>query len=513
MAPRSLFSPRSSRCSVRACFGPCFVSTLLWLVLVLAPGPDEDRQRSPPAPRRRIGEAAFHVVHVCVATDQLLPVGLLAVVNSTLHHSCNRSALVFHVVVPPALVARTRILESLFPAARFSIFGMAVNGVAAKLRGRLRALRAGAGAGRDAGRLHGQASAAAAGGGATGGGDGGADDDGGNRQASDESGEAAATAATEAHLYRWAVAYLPALFPQLRRVIWLHEDALVQGDLAQLWHTPLGGQPVAAVPDCSRRLEDVVNTTALRGLSTTVANEVHGCPPNLGVLVVDLVQWQALDTTARVEYFAALYSRTPRDAGALYESALDPLAPVALALRRSFAWLEPQWNLFGLGRTRFEADEVMYWSRVWKRRGIADPAAGAASPARSLLTRLTTPRILQFSGGAKPWAVAEGCRTGARSRRCARGAGGALCARRGTGELESCAELWWPYVEHGLNFLQWDGKWDGAELSHPHPPPPPGGALQGRHTKKAFKQGSANKDKRREARSGGNPLFEGRGRS
>ena len=87
------------------------------------------------------------MVHVCVATDQLLPVGLLAVVNSTLHHSCNRSALVFHVVVPPALVARTRILESLFPAARFSIFGMAVNGVAAKLRGRLRALRAGAGAG------------------------------------------------------------------------------------------------------------------------------------------------------------------------------------------------------------------------------------------------------------------------------------------------------------------------------------------------------------------------------
>ena len=159
------------------------------------------------------GEAAFHVVHVCVATDQLLPVGLLAVVNSTLHHSCNRSALVFHVVVPPALVARTRILESLFPAARFSIFGMAVNGVAAKLRGRLRALRAGAGAGRDAGRLHGQASAAAAGGGATGGGDGGADDDGGNRQASDESGEAAATAATEAHLYRWAVAYPPRTIP------------------------------------------------------------------------------------------------------------------------------------------------------------------------------------------------------------------------------------------------------------------------------------------------------------
>ena len=88
MAARSLgFSARSTRrCSGRACFGPCFVSTLLWLVLVLAPGPDEDRQRSPPAPRRRIGEAAFHVVHVCVATDQLLPVGLLAVVNSTLHH-------------------------------------------------------------------------------------------------------------------------------------------------------------------------------------------------------------------------------------------------------------------------------------------------------------------------------------------------------------------------------------------------------------------------------------------
>lgn len=86
MAARSLGFSARSRCSGRACFGPCFVSTLLWLVLVLAPGPDEDRQRSPPAPRRRIGEAAFHVVHVCVATDQLLPVGLLAVVNSTLHH-------------------------------------------------------------------------------------------------------------------------------------------------------------------------------------------------------------------------------------------------------------------------------------------------------------------------------------------------------------------------------------------------------------------------------------------
>ena len=154
MAARSLgFSARSTRrCSGRACFGPCFVSTLLWLVLVLAPGPDEDRQRSPPAPRRRIGEAAFHVVHVCVATDQLLPVGLLAVVNSTLHHSCNRSALVFHVVVLRAGRAHSHPRVALPGGALLHIRDGSQRR-RRQARGRLCALRAGAGAGRG-GRLH-----------------------------------------------------------------------------------------------------------------------------------------------------------------------------------------------------------------------------------------------------------------------------------------------------------------------------------------------------------------------
>ena len=37
-------------------------------------------------------------------------------------------------------------------------------------------------------------------------------------------------------LYGWALAYLPALFPRLRRLIWLEADTVVRADLQPLWH-------------------------------------------------------------------------------------------------------------------------------------------------------------------------------------------------------------------------------------------------------------------------------------
>ena len=89
---------------------------------------------------------------------------------------------------------------------------------------KIKALRAAAGSGRDALRRKGREASD---------GEGGSDGDGGG---SDGDG---AGSELEKYVYRWALIYLPLLFPQLRRVVWIQTDVLVRADLLRLWKLPL----------------------------------------------------------------------------------------------------------------------------------------------------------------------------------------------------------------------------------------------------------------------------------
>lgn len=201
-----------------------------------------------------------------MSTDDKQDAALVALINSTLTHNPGAD-IAFHVLAPQQAHGRLSHLDELFPAATFTLATLAPSGAEAKIRSRLRALR-----GREA-----------------------CDGCGGSEDA-DRSPD------DESEYQRWAVAYLPILFPRQRRLLWLHTDALVQAclharlhaclhpastlrrcrqricaaapptrlpapmlqaDLTPLWRTPLAGKPVAAVEDCSRPLEGLVNQSLL----------------------------------------------------------------------------------------------------------------------------------------------------------------------------------------------------------------------------------------------------------
>ena len=105
-------------------------------------------------------------------------------------------------------------------------------------------------------------------------------------------GDIAIQAHTSGHINR--AAYLRLMLDQLlpenvTKVIYLDTDLLVLDDIETLWHTPLEGKPMAAVPDlgilCSKRM--VKQKEATLGIP---AGDLYF---NSGVMVLDLAAWRS----------------------------------------------------------------------------------------------------------------------------------------------------------------------------------------------------------------------------
>ena len=96
---------------------------------------------------------------------------------------------------------------------------------------------------------------------------------------------------TSGHVNR--AAYLRLLLDQLlpasvTKVIYLDTDLLVLDDIEKLWNTPLGGPPLAAVPDlgilCSKRM--------VKQKEVTLGLKAGDPYFNSGVMVLDLAAWR-----------------------------------------------------------------------------------------------------------------------------------------------------------------------------------------------------------------------------
>lgn len=228
---------------------------------------------APDVARVHIGEPLGAMVHICVATSSWPPLGVLGLINSTLSHAANRSAIIFHVVAPPDQHPQLVVLESMFPGAAIRVVGMAANSVEDKLRSRLRALSQGAGSGRAAFV---------------------------KASATDASAKEPAVITDEMIYSSWVLVYVAALFPRLRRILWLEPNTLVRTDLHTLWRQPLRGMPVAAVADCENPVEGTVNAS-LMTMARSPRVAPRGCGFDTGVVLVDLLQWAATDVTARAK--------------------------------------------------------------------------------------------------------------------------------------------------------------------------------------------------------------------
>ncbi|KAL5997691.1 hypothetical protein ACLOJK_008621 [Asimina triloba] len=171
--------------------------------------------------------------------------------------------------------------------------------------------------------------------------------------------------------------YLPELFPELDRVIFLEDDVVVQHDLSSMWTMDLNGKVNGAVSwwnedseqryCLGRRYGDYLNFS-----NSVIASEFDRdqCAWLYGVNVFDLQEWRNNNITQTYHQWLKLNL----DSGfSLWQ--LGALPPALIAFDGHVQHMDPSWHLSGLGHGLPATDQK-----------VVDAAA-----------------VIHFSGPAKPW--------------------------------------------------------------------------------------------------------------
>lgn len=169
--------------------------------------------------------------------------------------------------------------------------------------------------------------------------------------------------------------YLPELFPDLKKVVFLDDDVAVQHDLSSLWDLDLDQKVVGAVvdswcgPDCcpGRKYKDYFNFT-----DPIISSNLDPdrCGWLYGVNVFNLKRWRKTNITAVYHQWLKL---SLNSGFALWHPGALP--PALLAFEGHMHRLDPSWHIAGLGYRYGRGDKLM----------------------------LETAAVVHFSGAAKPW--------------------------------------------------------------------------------------------------------------
>ncbi|KAK3270040.1 hypothetical protein CYMTET_21543 [Cymbomonas tetramitiformis] len=231
--------------------------------------------------------------------------------------------------------------------------------------------------------------------------------------------------------YNFASFYLAEKYRDLRRLIYFDTDVIVQGDVAELGHMGLDGNPIATVEDCSQNFELYFDFKQLERMGWTSMWPFYNkaaCVFNHGMFVMDTEKWIAANVTVHIEKWM---SRFRDSKGTLYKFGLSQ-PPWLLALYRRYKKLGYEWNLRGLGRNEFVANEkanlasLGFDAEWFRKHGLQGGNRPYVAPHSG------DAKLLHFNGRYKPW----------KANRHNVGKTTALC---GT-ELKPCSKIWWSYI-------------------------------------------------------------------
>ncbi|KAL5794651.1 hypothetical protein ACOSP7_003245 [Xanthoceras sorbifolium] len=169
--------------------------------------------------------------------------------------------------------------------------------------------------------------------------------------------------------------YIPELFPDLKKIVFLDDDVVVQHDISPLWELGLNGKVVGAVFDSwcgqnccpGRKYKDYLNFSH----SEISSHFDHDrCAWLYGMNVLDLEAWRRINMTASYLNWLKLNLNSGL---ALWQPGVLP--PALLALEGNVHPIDVSWHVAGLGHRSPEIG-----------REILEAAA-----------------VIHFSGPAKPW--------------------------------------------------------------------------------------------------------------
>ncbi|KAL8141879.1 hypothetical protein V2J09_014911 [Rumex salicifolius] len=161
--------------------------------------------------------------------------------------------------------------------------------------------------------------------------------------------------------------YIPEIYPQLEKVVFLDDDVVVQKDLTQLFSLDLHGNVNGAVETC---LEAFHRYYKYLNFSNPMINskfDPHACGWAFGLNVFDLVSWRKANVTSRYHYWMEQNSDR-----SLWK--LGTLPPGLLSFYGLTEPLDRRWHVLGLG----------YDPNIDNR--LIDSAA-----------------VVHFNGNMKPW--------------------------------------------------------------------------------------------------------------
>ncbi|KAK2997869.1 hypothetical protein RJ639_025066 [Escallonia herrerae] len=168
--------------------------------------------------------------------------------------------------------------------------------------------------------------------------------------------------------------YLPELFPNLDKVVFLDDDVVIQRDLSPLWEIDLGGKVNGAVETCkgddewvmSKRLRNYFNFS-----HPLIAKNLNPdeCAWAYGMNVFDLHAWRK--TSIRDTYHTWLKENLKSN---LTMWKLGTLPPALIAFKGYVHPIDPSWHMLGLGYQN-----------------------------KTNIERLKKAAVIHYNGQSKPW--------------------------------------------------------------------------------------------------------------
>ncbi|KAI4320397.1 hypothetical protein MLD38_033883 [Melastoma candidum] len=143
--------------------------------------------------------------------------------------------------------------------------------------------------------------------------------------------------------------YLPELFPDLDKVLFLDDDVVIQRDLSELWEIDLGGKVNGAVETCrgddswvmSKWFKYYFNFSNPRIAEALDPDE---CPWAYGMNIFDLHAWRNTDIKETYHYWV---NENLKSNLSMWK--LGTLPPALIAFRGHVRPIDPSWHMLGLG--------------------------------------------------------------------------------------------------------------------------------------------------------------------
>lgn len=167
--------------------------------------------------------------------------------------------------------------------------------------------------------------------------------------------------------------YIPRIYPQLEKVVFLDDDVVVQKDLTPLFSLDLHGNVNGAVETCLEAFHRYYKYLNFSNPLISSKIDPQACGWAFGMNVFDLIAWRKADVTARYHYWQEQNS----------DKSLWKLGTLPVGLLSFYGLTEPldrRWHVLGLGydlnidNRLIESAAVIHFNgnmKPWQKFGIS----------------------------------------------------------------------------------------------------------------------------------------------